>query len=69
MMTWGKINTARKKQTNASDRSAIANSSNFVALEQIVLIAFGTVAALQAANKEYRHTNSDKDGEDTRVDP
>jgi len=39
-----------------------------VALEQIVLIALGTVAALQAANQEYGHTNSDKDGENTRVD-
>jgi len=39
-----------------------------VAFEQVVLIDFGTVAALQAANQEYGHTNSDKDGEDTRVD-
>jgi hypothetical protein len=44
-----------------------ANSLNFVALEQVVLIDLGTVTALQTTNQEYGHTNSDKDGEDTRV--
>jgi hypothetical protein len=45
-----------------------AISLNFVAIEQVVLIALGTVGALQTTNQEYGHTNSDKDGEDTRVD-
>ena len=40
---------------------------NFVALEQVVLLALGTVRALQATNQEHGHTNSDKDGEDIRV--
>jgi hypothetical protein len=39
-----------------------------VALEEIVLLAAAAVRALQATHQEYSHTNSDKDGEDTRVD-
>jgi hypothetical protein len=41
----------------------------FVAIEQIVLLAFGAVGALQTANQEHGNTNSDKDGEDIRIDP
>jgi len=61
-----------EKPAGVSQRRATsitqAISLNFVTIEQVVLIDFGTVAALQAANQEYRHTHSDKDGEDTRVD-
>ena len=59
--------TKRPPRSNEVEQTFIVSSLNFVALEEVILLALGAVRALQTANQEHGHTNSDKDGEDIRV--
>jgi hypothetical protein len=60
---------AKNPTTLNRSRANLDGPLYFVAIEQIVLLAFGAVGALQTANQEHGNTNSDKDGEDIRIDP
>jgi hypothetical protein len=41
---------------------------NAVVLKQVVFFLTAAVRALQTADQQYGHTNSDKDGEDICID-
>jgi len=41
----------------------------FVATEELILVAFRAVCTLEAANEQNRHSKRDQDGQHTRVGP